>query len=77
MMDFQQKHSAYKFQIAVSIVFHKAVDPALVTQQPVVLTSEMVAIYTDDAPRNDVNLLGFFKLCFLTTVIRALRSIKS
>ena len=31
MMDFQQKHSAYKFQISVSIVFHNAVDPAVVT----------------------------------------------
>ena len=31
MMDFQQKHSAYKFQITVSIVFNKAVDPAVVT----------------------------------------------
>ena len=55
MMDFQQKHSAYKFQIAVSIVFHKAVDPAVVTQPPVVLTSEMVALYGDAPPLNDVN----------------------
>ena len=31
MMDFQQKHNAYKFQSVVSIVFHKAVDPAAVT----------------------------------------------
>ena len=31
MMDFQQKHNAYKFQIAVSIVFHKAVGPAVAT----------------------------------------------
>ena len=51
MMDFQQKHSAYKFQIAVSIVFHKAVDPAVITQPPVRLTSEMVAVYAD-APQN-------------------------
>ena len=55
MMDFQQKHSAYKFQIAVSIVFHKAIDPAIVTQLPVVLTSEMVAVYADAPPLNDVN----------------------
>ena len=27
MTDFQHKHSAYKFQIAVDVVFHKAVDP--------------------------------------------------
>ena len=44
MMNFQQKHSAYKFQIAVDVVFHKAVDPAVVTQTPVTLTSEMVAV---------------------------------
>ena len=44
MMDFQQKHNAYIFQIAVSIIFHKTVDPAVVTQPPVVLTSEMVAV---------------------------------
>ena len=55
MTDFRQKHSAYKFQVAVSIVFHKTVDPAVITQ-PVVLTSEMVAVYADVAPLlNDVN----------------------
>ena len=54
MMDFRQKHNACKFQISVSIVFHKAVDPAVVTQPPVTLTSEMVALYAD-APLNDVN----------------------
>ena len=84
MTEFQQKHSAYKFQVAVSIVFHKAVDPAVITQPPVVLTSEMVAVYADAAPPlNDVNCqllnfievngsgMGIFKLCFLTTVIMA------
>ena len=61
MMDFQQKHSAYKFQIAVSIVFHKAVDPAIVTQPAVALSSEMVTVYADAPPLNDVNrqLLNF------------------
>ena len=33
MSTFQQEHCAYKFQIAVSVVFHKAVDPAVVTQR--------------------------------------------
>ena len=63
LMDFQQKHSACKFQIAVSIVFHKAADPAVVTQPQVVLTSEMVAVYAD-APLNDVNrqLLNFIEV---------------
>ena len=55
MMNFQQKHSAYKFQIAVDIVFQKAVDPAVVTQPPVTLTSGMVAVYVDAVPLNDVN----------------------
>ena len=32
------------FQIAVDVVFHKAVDPAVVTQPLVTLTSEMVAV---------------------------------
>ena len=50
--------SAYKFQIAVSIVFHKAV-------VPVVLTLEMVAVYADaPAPIIDVNrqLLSFIEV---------------
>ena len=60
MMYFQQNHSTYNFLIAVSIVFHKAVDPAVVTQPPVVVTSEMVAVYAE-APLNDLNrqLLNF------------------
>ena len=64
MMDFQQKHSAYKIQIAVDVVFHKAVDPAVVTQPPVILTSEMVAVYTDVPPLDDVNrqLLNFIEM---------------
>ena len=64
MMDFQQKHSAYKLQIAVSIVFHNAVDPAVVTRPPVTLTSEMVAVYADAPPLNDVNrqLLNFIEV---------------
>ena len=55
MIDFQQQHNAYKFQIAVSIFFQKAVDPAVVTQSPVTLTSEMVAVYADAPALNDVN----------------------
>ena len=64
MLDFQQKHIAYKFQIAVSIVFHKAVDSSVVTHPPVVLTSEMVAVYADAPPLNDVNrqLLNFIEV---------------
>ena len=29
-------HQAYKFQIAVDVIFHKAVDPAVITQPPVI-----------------------------------------
>ena len=35
MATFQQEHCAYKFQISVTVVFHEAVDPAVVTQPPV------------------------------------------
>ena len=57
MVKFHQEHQAYKFQIAV--------DPAIVTQLPVVLTSEMVAVYSDAVPPlDDVNrqLLKFIEV---------------
>ena len=49
----------YNFQIAVDVVIHEAIDPAVITQPPVVLTSQMVA-----APLNDVNrqLLNFIEV---------------
>ena len=59
MVNFQQKHSAYKFQVAVDIVFHKAVDPAVVTQPSVVLTSEMVAVHAGAPPPRQ--LLNFIE----------------
>ena len=65
MMKFQQEHRAYKFQISVSVVSHKADDPAVITQPPVVLTSEMVAVSADAAPPlDDVNrrLLNFIEV---------------
>ena len=75
MSKFHQEHRAYKFQIAVNVVFHKAVDPAVVTQQPVTLTSltqqpvtltsEMVAVYSDASPPlEDVyrQLLNFIEI---------------
>ena len=84
MMDFQQKHNAFKFQIAVSIAFHKAVDPAVITHPPVTLTSEMVAVYADAPPLNVNRQLlctnrmvhaGFFQTlfpcnCHYVTLIR-------
>ena len=65
MIKFQQEHRAYKFQIAVCVVFHKAVYPSVVTQPPVALTSEMVAVYPDAVPPlEDVNrqLLNFIEV---------------
>ena len=62
MVKFHRDHQAYKFQVNVSVVFHKAVDPDVVMHQPVVLTPEMVATYADAAPPlDDVNrqLLNF------------------
>ena len=50
MPKFQQEHHAYTFQIAVCVIFPKAVDQAVVTQQPATLTSEMVAVYSDASP---------------------------
>ena len=63
MMNFQQEHSAYKFQITV-VVFHKVVDPAVVTQPPVTLTLKMVAVYADTPLLNDVDwqLLNFIEV---------------
>ena len=65
MVKFQQDHRAYKFQVAVSIVFHNAFDSTVVTHPPVVLTSEMIAVYTDASPPLvDVNrqLLNFIEV---------------
>ena len=65
MTKYQQAHHAYKFQIAVLVVFHKAIDPAVVTQQPVTLTAEMVAVYSNASPPlEDVNrqLLNFIEV---------------
>ena len=57
MKTLQTKHHAYKFQVAITIVCHKAVDPSVATQPPVTLISEMIAVYATDAapPLDDVN----------------------
>ena len=57
--------TSLKFKVAVSIGFHKVVDPTVVTHPPVVLTWEMVAVCTDAAPPLiDVNrqLLNFIEV---------------
>ena len=53
MTKIHQEHRAYKFQIVVSVVFHKVVAPAVITQPPVALASEMVAVYADSVPTLD------------------------
>ena len=68
MQKFQHKHQAYKFQIAITIVCHEAVDPSVVTKPPVALTSEMIAVYADAAPPLDnvirqlLNFIEVFEL---------------
>ena len=54
MSTYQRDHSAYKFQMAVDVNFHKAVDPTVITQPAVTLTSEMVAVY-GAPPLEDIN----------------------
>ena len=63
------KHHAYKFQVAITIVFHKAVDPSVVTQPPVTLTSEKIVVYAadtapplDDVNRQPLNFIEVFEL---------------
>ena len=65
MTKFHQENCAYKFQIAISGVFHKAVDPAVITQPKVALASEMVTVYADAVPTlDDANrrLLNFIEI---------------
>ena len=40
-----RRHFAYKFQVAVDVVFHEAVDPTVITQPPITLRSDMAAVY--------------------------------
>ena len=54
MSTYQRDHSAYKFQMAVDVIFHKGVDPTVITQPAVTLTSEMVAVY-GAPPLEDIN----------------------
>ena len=54
MSTYQRDHSAYKFQMVVDVIFHKAVAPTVITQPAVTLTSEMVAFY-GDPPLEDIN----------------------
>ena len=48
MVAYQRRQRAYKFQVVVDVMFHKAVDPAVVTQPPVTPRCNMAAGYTGD-----------------------------
>ena len=65
MSTYQRGHSAYKFQMAEDVIFHKAVDPTVITQPAVTLTSEMVAVYgappLEDINRQLLNLVEIYK----------------
>ena len=64
---YQQRHHAYKYQIAVNVIFHKAVDPIILTDPPVTLRTAMVAVYGVDVPqlvetsRNILELLEVYE----------------
>ena len=45
----QRRHRAFKFQVSLDVIFHKAVDPAVVTQPHVTLRCDMAAVYPDDS----------------------------
>ena len=51
MTDYQQRHRAYKYQIALNVVFHKAEDPTILTQPPVTIRTTMAAVYAGDVPQ--------------------------
>ena len=51
MKAYQHRHRAYKYQVAVDVMFHKAVDPTVVTQPPGTLRCEMAAVYAGDSPQ--------------------------
>ena len=65
MSTYQRDHSAYKFQMTVDVIFHKAVDPTVITQPAVTLTLEMVAVYEapplEDINRQLLNLVEIYK----------------
>ena len=60
MTQFYTKHHAYKFQVAITIVCHKAVDPFVVTQPQVTLTSEMIAVYAADTHHPSTTLINSY-----------------
>ena len=67
MAAYLQRHHAYKYQIAVNVIFHKAVDPTILTDPSVTLRTTMVAAYAADVPqlvktsRNILELLEVYE----------------
>ena len=51
MAAYQRRHHAYKFQVALNVVFHKAVDPTILTDPPVTLRTTMAAVYPNELPQ--------------------------
>ena len=51
MAAYQQRHRACKYQIAVNVIFHKAVDPTILTDPPVTLRTDIIAVYAVDVPQ--------------------------
>ena len=51
MAAYQRRHHAYKYQIALNIVFHKAVDSTILTDPPVTLRTTMAAMYPNELPQ--------------------------
>ena len=51
MAAYQRKHRAYIFQIALNVVFHKAVDTTILTDPPVTLRATMAAVYPSELPQ--------------------------
>ena len=78
MAAYQQRHHAYKYQIAVNVIFHKAVDPTILTDPPVTLRTTMVGVYAADVPlvetsrhlfellecMNKMDQVGFFQTLY-------------
>ena len=48
MAEYRHRHHAYKYQVVLDVMFHKAVDPTVITQPPVTLRTTMAAVYAGE-----------------------------
>ena len=53
METYRRVHRAYKFQVAVDVMFHKAVYSAVVTQPPATLRCERASVYAGGSPQQE------------------------